>query len=139
MDIVLPEDFSDFEKSVDTNIVNQILASMESRDIQLSMPKFNFASDFDLKGALSTLGMPMAFDPTRADFSGITDVEGLYIQGVVHKAFVAVDEEGTEAAAAGAVIIGTTSMPESMVIDSPFIFLIRDLQTGTILFIGRVS
>jgi len=138
MDIVLPEDFRDFEKYIDTSKVNQILAAMESRDIQLSMPKFKFASDFDLKDALSTLGMPTAFDPTRADFSAITNVEELYIQGVVHKAFVAVDEEGTEAAAAGAVIFGTTSMPESMVIDSPFIFLIRDLQTGTILFIGRV-
>lgn len=138
MDIILPNDFSAFEGSMDTATINQIMATMGSRDVQLSMPKFKFASDFDLKEALSALGMPVAFDPINADFSGITDVEGLYIQGVVHKAFVAVDEEGTEAAAAGAVIIGTTSMPESLAIDSPFIFLIRDIQTGSILFMGRV-
>ena len=138
MDIILPDNFSAFEETMNADTVNQILSAMSSRDIQLSMPKFKFASDFDLKDALSTLGMPIAFDPTHADLSGITDVEKLYIQGVIHKAFVAVDEEGTEAAAAGAVIIGTTSMPESMAIDSPFIFLIRDLQTGTILFMGRV-
>ncbi len=138
MDIVLPEDFSDFEGSMDADKISRILADMESKDIQLSMPKFKFASDFDLKEALSILGMPIAFDAARADFSGITDAEELYIQGVVHKAFVAVDEEGTEAAAAGAVIVGTTSLPESMTIDSPFLFLIRDLQSGSIFFMGRV-
>jgi serpin B len=138
MDIILPDDFSAFEESLDITTINQILAAMDSRDVQLSMPKFKFASDFDLKDALSALGMPVAFDPANADFSGITNVEGLYIQGVVHQAFVAVDEEGTEAAAAGAVIIGTVSMPESFTVDSPFIFLIRDVQTGSILFMGRV-
>jgi serpin B len=138
MDIILPDDFNAFEESLDITTINQILAAMDSRDVQLSMPKFKFASDFDLKEALSALGMPVAFDPANADFSGITNVEGLYIQGVVHKAFVAVDEEGTEAAAAGAVIIGTVSMPESFTVDSPFIFFIRDVQTGSILFMGRV-
>jgi serpin B len=138
MDIIVPNSFIAFENALDADTLNQILSAMNSRDLQLSMPKFKFASDFDLKDALSTLGMPIAFDPVRADFSGITSVEELYIQGVVHKAIVAVDEEGTEAAAAGAVIFGTTSMPESMVIDSPFIFLIRDIQSGSILFMGRV-
>ena len=138
VDIILPADFTAFEQSLNADTLSGILAAMTSRDVQLGLPKFKFASDFDLSGALSTLGMPVAFDPTRADFSGIANVENLYIQGVVHKAYVAVDEEGTEAAAAGAVIVGTTSMPESMVVDSPFVFLIRDLQTGTILFMGRV-
>ena len=87
---------------------------------------------------LHTLGMPIAFDPFNADFSGITNVEQLYISQVIHKAVVAVDEEGTEAAAAGAVIIQTTSMPQYFLVDKPFIFLIRDLETGTILFMGRV-
>jgi serpin B len=111
---------------------------MNPETIQLSLPKFKFASDFDLSQALKDMGMSMAFDPGLADFSGITDVENLYIQGIVHKAVVAVDEEGTEAAAAGAVVMGTTSMTESMVVDSPFVFLIRDLGTGSILFMGRV-
>jgi serpin B len=138
MDIILPDSFSTFENALNASTLNQILSAMNSRDLQLSMPKFKFATDFDLKNALSTLGMPIAFEPGRADFSGITDAGALYIQGVLHKAFVAVDEQGTEAAAAGAVIIGTTSMPESLTIDSPFIFFIRDIQSGSILFMGRV-
>jgi serpin B len=138
MDIILPADFSSFETSLDSGTVYAILNAMSSRDLQLTMPKFKFGADFDLKAALSALGMPVAFEPGQADFSGISDAEELYIQDAIHKAYVAVDEKGTEAAAAGAVIVGTTSLPESFVIDSPFIFLIRDLQSGTILFMGRV-
>jgi serpin B len=138
MDIILPEDFSSFEQTLDIDTLNAILAEMNPETIQLSLPKFKFASDFDLSQALKDMGMSMAFDPGLADFSGITDADSLYIQGIVHKAVVAVDEEGTEAAAAGAVVMGTTSMTESMVVDSPFVFLIRDLGTGSILFMGRV-
>jgi serpin B len=138
MDIIVPEDFSVFESSMNFETINQIMAALEYGDIALTMPKFKFSSDFDLNNALTTLGMPIAFDPLYADFSGITNVEQLYIQKVIHKAVVAVDEEGTEAAAAGAVIIDTVSMPQQFYIDSPFIFLIRDLESGTILFMGRV-
>jgi serpin B len=84
--------------------------------------------------------MQIAFTD-NADLSGMTGTKGLYISDVVHKAFVSVDEEGTEAAAASAVIIGVTSMPLETItlsIDRPFIFLIRDIPTGTILFVGRV-
>lgn len=138
MDIIVPEDLSVFEDSMNFETINQIIAAMQSSDIELTMPKFKFTSDFDLNDALKALGMPIAFDPYNADFSGITDVQQLYIQQVIHKAVVAVDEEGTEAAAAGAVIIGIVSMPQVFVVDKPFIFLIRDIETGTILFMGRV-
>ena len=89
-------------------------------------------------------GMPIAFEPpgadSGADFSGMDGRRDLFIHDVLHKAFVAVDEEGTEAAAATAVIVGVRSMPPSatVVIDRPFIFLIRDRATGTVLFLGRV-
>jgi len=140
MDIILPDDgtFAGFEDGLSAAMLDQIFAAMVGTDVQLSLPKFKFGSDFTLKTALSNLGMPIAFDPFAADFSGITDATDLYIQDAVHKAFVSVDEDGTEAAAAGAVIMGITSMPQSMRVDHPFIFLIRDITTGTILFFGRV-
>jgi len=88
------------------------------------------------------MGMPAAFDPSTADFSGITGIEELFISAVVHKAFVSVDEAGTEAAGATAIIVGTTGVSPlpsaSFRADHPFLFLIRDVRTGTILFVGRV-
>ena len=86
--------------------------------------------------------MPVAFSPGQADFSGIDGAKDLYISDVVHKSFVNVDEAGTEAAAATGVIVGTTAMPArvyDMTLDHPFIFFIRDIKTGTIIFLGRVS
>jgi serpin B len=86
------------------------------------------------------MGMSEPFQDS-ADFSGMSSQSDLHISDVVHKAFVSVDEAGTEAAAASGVIVGTTSMPLETVtvtLDRPFVFLIRDIQTGTILFIGRV-
>jgi serpin B len=104
------------------------------------MPKFKIESEFSLKDALSDLGMPVAFTD-QADFSGMDGKRDLFIKDVVHKSFVDVDEAGTEAAAATGVIVAVTSMPaeiKEMKIDHPFIFLIRDIQTGAILFTGRV-
>jgi serpin B len=87
------------------------------------------------------MGMTAAFSAEKADFSGMTGNRELFIHDVIHKAFVAVDEAGTEAAAATAVVVGITAMPPTPVevnIDRPFIFLIRDIETGTLLFLGRV-
>ena len=84
--------------------------------------------------------MPVAFS-AGADFSGITGKKDLFISDVIHKAFVSVDEAGTEAAAATAVIMELTAVPETPVevtLNRPFIFLIRDIETGAILFVGRV-
>ncbi len=138
MDIIVPEDLDVFENSMNYETINQIIASLKDDVIALTMPKFKFSSDYDLNTALTTLGMPIAFDPLLADFSGITLAQQLYINRVIHKAVVIVDEEGTEAAAAGAVIVDTVSLPQYFTIDRPFIFLIRDLDTGTILFMGRL-
>jgi serpin B len=102
------------------------------------MPRFEFDSEFSLKNTLEDMGMPAAF--SAADFSGMTGTRYLYIRDVLHKAFVSVDEAGTEAAAATAVAMEEEA-PEPVVevtLDRPFIFLIRDIETGAILFVGRV-
>jgi len=111
--------------------------------VNVTMPKFKYESAFGLRDTLSSLGMPDAFRD-GADFSGMTDVRGIYIDNVIHKAYISVDEKGTEAAAATAtvMIVGDSGRPRpepvQFTIDRPFIYLIRDNQTGTILFVGRV-
>jgi serpin B len=108
----------------------------------LSLPRFSYESAFGLNDSLRALGLTDAFDPDLADFSGMDGAQDLFIGSVLHKAFVAVDENGTEAAAATAVIMQITSAivgePIEFTVDRPFIFLIRDNQTGTVLFVGRV-
>ncbi len=139
MVVLLPEKgkFAAFENTLDYETVTSILDMLETRNTRLTMPKFGFTSDFNLKEMLSDLGMVAAFSSEDADFSGMTDIEELWLDDVVHKAFVSVDENGTEAAAAtGAIAVA--SMPGVVTIDRPFIFLIRDIETGTILFMGRV-
>jgi serpin B len=146
MVILLPAsgNFEAFEKELQAQQVNDIISNLLPTQVALTMPKFEFDSEFSLKDTLANMGMSDAFSPDYADFSGMIgelETNRLFISDVVHKAFVAVDEAGTEAAAATAVIVGTTSVPESPVevtLDHPFIFLIRDIQTGAILFVGRV-
>ncbi|MFC1949550.1 serpin family protein [Chloroflexota bacterium] len=142
MVILLPEDgrFGSFQDSMDSSMVQDIVSEVHYREVHLTMPKFEFESDFGLKEVLALMGMPVAFS-SDADFSGMTGGRDLYIAEVIHKAFVSVDEAGTEAAAATAVMMELTAMPEEPIevtIDHPFIFLIRDIETGTILFVGRV-
>ncbi|MGI5835451.1 MAG: serpin family protein, partial [Chloroflexota bacterium] len=110
--------------------------------VALTIPKFTYESSFSLAETLSGMGMPDAMKPRQADFSGMDGSRDLYISDVVHKAIVVVDERGTEAAAATGVVVGLASAPASqpvrLTIDRPFIFLIRDIETGSILFVGRV-
>jgi serpin B len=132
--------FIDFEAGLDTAVLDQIVAELTYRPMYLNFPKFEFESEISLAQTLSEMGMPSAFND-GADFSGMTGQKDLFISDVFHKAFVSVDEEGTEAAAATAVLMSLTSAPENplrLVVDRPFIFLIRDHQTNTILFMGRV-
>lgn len=143
MDIIVPDEgrFEEVESSLDAGTVSTMLESLQPASVQLALPKFKFESEFDLGDRLAGLGMTDAFDPDRADFSGMTERNDLYISAVLHKAFVAVDEKGTEAAAATAVIVDVASAQLSdvtLTIDRPFIFLIRDIPTGQILFLGRV-
>ncbi|MFC1938772.1 serpin family protein [Chloroflexota bacterium] len=142
MVILLPDsgEFSAFESSLDFHKLQEIIGNLQYGEVALTMLKFEFESSFDLKDTLSDMGMPVAFSE-NADFSGMTGNRELFITDVVHKAFVSVDEAGTEAAAATAVIVGLTAVPEEPVtvnIDRPFIFMIRDIETESILFTGRV-
>ena len=142
MVILLPrkDNFKQFEGSLDYQLVAPLIKALEYQRVNLTMPKFEFESEFGLSDTLAAMGMPVAFSAS-ADFSGMTGNRELFIQEVVHKAFVSVDEAGTEAAAATAVIMPASMPPGEPVevtVDRPFIFLIRDIETGTILFIGRV-
>ena len=143
MDIIVPDEgkFEEFESAFDSETFNKITNNMQPASVSFGLPKFTFSSDFGLSRQLAGLGMPDAFDADKADFSGMTGQRDLFISNVIHKAFVAVDEKGTEAAAATAVIMETTSMmmyDVNLIVDHPFIFIIRDLKTGQILFFGRV-
>jgi len=142
MVILLPEagQFQAFEEGLQSQQVGDITSGLQPTGVALTMPQFKFDSEFSLKDNLAGMGMPIAFSDS-ADFSGMTGNPELFISEVVHKAFVAVDEAGTEAAAATAVIMDESAMPGEPVevtIDRPFIFLIRDIETGAILFVGRV-
>jgi serpin B len=142
MVILLPEagNFAAFEEGLQAHQVSDIISGLQPTEVALTMPRFEFESEFSLKDTLAGMGMPIAFS-NEADFSGMTGKPELFISDVVHKAFVAVDEAGTEAAAATAVIMELTAVPPPPVevtVDRPFIFLIRDIDTGAILFVGRV-
>ncbi|WP_437688852.1 serpin family protein [Sorangium sp. So ce176] len=135
-----------FEASLDGEALEGLIASMEYRSVDITMPKFSFESSASLKQALEGLGMEVAFGP-GADFTGILGGGGIQIQDVLHKAVIDVDEAGTEAAAATAVILAVSGSggavdppePAAIVLDRPFFFFIRDLPTGAMLFAGRVN
>ena len=144
MVVLLPEagQFKAFEEDLQTQRVSDIINSLRGSRVDLTMPRFEFDSEFSLKDTLAKMGMPVAFTDS-ADFSGMTGKRELSISDVIHKPFVSVDETGTEAAAATAVIVGVTSAPVeppvALTIDRPFIFLIRDIETGAVIFVGRVT
>ncbi len=141
MIILLPAlgNFDAFEAELDAQQVSNIISGLQPTQVDLTMPKFEFDSKFSLKDTLAWMGMPIAFT-LDADFSGMAGNPDLLISDVIHKAFVSVDEAGTEAAAATAVVIELTGVIQSVEVslDRPFIFLIRDIETGAILFVGRV-
>jgi len=143
MDIIMPTsgEFGAFEGSLTPERLDGILAAQASGRVQLALPKFTFSSEFSLARTLRTLGMTDAFEYGVADFSGMDGTRELFIGDVIHKAYVDVNEAGTVAAAATAVIMPGSAMPTEPVevtIDHPFLFLIRDRETGVILFMGRV-
>ena len=153
MTILVPDSggFREFEGSLDGGTVGAILDGLDYERVKLTMPRFEMDSTFSLSDILETMGMPNAFDDQAADFSGmdgqVCKSRGyicLLISDVLHKAFISVDEAGTEAAAATAVIIGVAKAvqvepePIELTIDRPFIFLIRYQATGAVLFAGRV-
>jgi serpin B len=133
--------FAEFEAGLDATRLEAIQAGLAPQNVSLRLPKFSFDSQFALKDTLARMGMPDAFDPDAADFSGMDGTRSLFIGDVFHKAFVAVDEKGTEAAAATAVIMALlAAMPADieLTVDRPFVFAIIDKPSGAILFLGRV-
>ncbi len=147
MVVILPHSnisVEDFEKNLTWDMTDELIRNMESRKVQLFMPKFTTRGAFELSGVLQSLGMKLAFIPRMADFSLMSPSRDLSISKVIHESFVAVTEEGTEATAATAVtMMRTTSVghgpgPVTFLVDRPFIFLITDDKSGQILFMGRI-
>jgi serpin B len=145
-DVLLPKTVSglpDLEKSLTKDTLTGWVGKLSSRKVQVSLPKFRVESQFSLTKALSLLGMPTAFTD-KADFSGISPKGPLWISEAVHKAFVDVSEQGTEAAAATGLRMTYASAraPDQVVVfraDHPFLFLIRDTRSEAILFMGRLT
>ena len=136
---LLPE----FEKSFDYQYYQKIAESLELTDVRLSFPKFKTDFKLELADILSQMGMPLAFSQDSADFSGMTGKPNLHISKVIHQAFIAADEKGTEAAAATAVTMNLMAMRDPSEVkvfhaDHPFLFIIKDTMTGSILFMGKI-
>jgi serpin B len=147
MVVLLPKEaggLSRLEKELTAAQLDQILKKMTTHDVNLKLPRFKVTSEFSLRKTLTAMGMASAFDTDKADFRGMTTQEKLFISEVIHKAFVDVNEDGTEAAAATAVIMLGGGVPRPVPranfhADHPFLFLIRENRTGSILFLGRVN
>ena len=140
MVLIVPDagTFDAFESGLTFDALEAILGTTPTLGTAISMPRFNLGSKLALATNLAQLGMTDAFDPTKADFSGIDGMKDLAIQAVIHQAMIDVDEKGTTAAAATAVGIVDAAVQIPFVIDRPFVFALRDNATGTILFLGRV-
>jgi serpin B len=142
--VLLPEKadgLAELEESLSTKKLAVLTSGLRETEVSVFLPKFKMTCDFDLSRTLASMGMPLAFS-RKADFSGMTGVTDLYISAVLHKAFIDVNEEGTEAAAATAVVMtrkGAAIRPNPIFrADRPFLFLLKDTETNSILFIGRV-
>lgn len=139
--LIVPDDgtFDAFEAALTADTLRAVAAGADTAAWQsVSLPRFAVGQHFSVRAALMALGMIDAFDVPPADFSGIDGHTDLYIKDVIHQANVAVDEQGTEAAAATAVVIGRKGGGQVLRVDRPFLFLIRDDAAGTTLFMGRV-
>jgi serpin B len=144
MVIVLPKEdkLEETEKSITAEKYAEWKGLLGERRVDVFIPKFKFETGYSMVDCLSQMGMPSAFEDGVADFAGIDGSKSLVIQNVIHKAYIDVNEKGTEAAAATAIIFGTTSVPPPTPVfraDHPFIFFIQQRNTGNILFMGKVS
>jgi serpin B len=142
--VLLPREvdgLSALEKELSAERLDAWISSMRSVEVQVYFPRMELTGEFQLNSMLAALGMPTAFSATQADFSGMNGKRDLFISAAIHKAYVKVNEEGTEAAAATGIVMRTLSMPrppEVFRADHPFVFAIRENQTGGILFLGRL-
>jgi serine protease inhibitor len=148
MDILLPrtkDGLAAAEKKLDGDGFTKLVGTLKNQQVDVALPKWKVRTAVQMKTLFQQLGMTRAFD-SRADFSGMVEKKALsqlYIDQIYHQGFVAVDEAGTEAAAATAVVMNDESahvVPEAVAFraDHPFAWVIRDLATGEILFYGRV-
>ncbi|RPH33513.1 MAG: serpin family protein [Bacteroidales bacterium] len=126
-------------KILSNDILDDIVRELNEQEVTISIPKFKLSNGYQLKQMLSKMGMPQPFTDD-ADFTGMTTASSLKISDVFHKAFIEVNEQGTEASAATAVVVATKSVHfvKSFIANRPFLFLIKEKSTGTILFMGRV-
>jgi serpin B len=145
MDIILPDEdrFSRFRADLEAEPLRELFGAFAARQVRLALPKFAFDSHFDLGPPLQALGVRLAFTDF-ADFSGITEEGSLRVDRVVQRAHVEVDERGTTAAAATGGTMQLVSMvapraPIELRVDRPFLFVVRDRMTGTLLFVGQVT
>ncbi len=142
MDIIVPDDLAAFDSHLDADHFTAVTTALKDNQVELTMPRFSIETHTDLASLLGGLGMPLAFDPNGADFSGMTSDERLFISNVVHQANIDVDEKGTTAAAATAVVMRPTAIaaePVRLKVDRPFLFALRDVPTGAIVFLGQVT
>lgn len=146
MIVIVPKKsrFKKVEAGLSPELLERVFFTAGGRSATVSMPRFEFESGLDLAGLLAKMGMADAFQPERANFGGIAKGRELYISAALHRATIAVDEGGTEATAATAIVGGEVSLragppPLHLTIDRPFIFAIVERQTGAILFLGRVT
>ena len=141
MFIFLPKNnISSLEKELNIEKIKEYEGMLKEQKVVIYLPKFKFKTRYVLNDQLIKMGMPTAFLADKADFSGMTGRRDLFISFVIHQAFVDVDEEGTEAAAATAVGMAATAVRQENIFkaDHPFIFIIQDKTTGNILFLGKV-
>jgi serpin B len=150
MVVFLPKEvdgLADLESKLTFQNMKKWTASVKhEEEVKVYLPKFKTTSQFEMSSTLRAMGMETAFDANTADFSGMTGGKDLFVSAVIHKAFVDVNEEGTEAAAATGVVMAPTAAPiqepkEPPVFraDHPFVFMIRDNRNGATLFVGRIA
>jgi len=141
MEVLVPDagTFESYVRGLTADELAGVLDALQPASVRLDLPKFSYDAGFQLKQALTKLGMTDAFG-MNADFSGMDGSQELFIDEVYHKSYIAVDEAGTEAAAASAVVMSRKgpSVPQQVIVDRPFVYLIRDVESGTILFLGHV-
>lgn len=133
--------FDEIESGLERGFIDGVVGDLSEHMVEMRVPKFSYEAEIKLKPVLQSLGMKQAFEKGVADLSGITNDPGfVWVEEVYHQAFVTLDEQGTEAAAATAVVSRDESAlpPATFVLDRPFLFMIYDEPTGQILFLGRV-
>jgi len=145
MSVVLPDagHLADVEAQLSRGLLDDVVGTQTITPVTLGLPRWNTATAVALADPLRALGLVAAFDPDRADFQGMTTAERLFLGAVQHQADISVDEAGTEAAAATAASMQATAAPAAppveVVVDRPFLFFIRDVATGAVVFLGRVA